>query len=139
MRPQPQPLQNCKTGPSRTSLCSGDSMGIGGRGTTTTGPKCGLTTLGAPKCVILFFLFFLTHRTPFTRGPVGQLTGRTHDAIAREGKRPRRTSRWSPLRTLNPSYRPLRSLPLEGDMFPSPAPCLSHYLHHSAFIAVFFE
>ena len=43
-----------------------------GRGTTTTGPECGLTTLGAPKCVILFFFFFLTHRTPFTRGPVRQ-------------------------------------------------------------------
>ena len=30
-----------------------------GRSTTTVGPKCGLTTLGALKCVVLFFSFFL--------------------------------------------------------------------------------
>ena len=36
-------------------------------------------------------------------------------------------------------YTPIRSLPLEGDMFNSPIPCLSHYLYRSAFTAVFFE
>ena len=32
-------------------------MGIG-RGTTTTDPKCGSTTPGAPKCVALFIFYF---------------------------------------------------------------------------------
>ena len=45
-----------------------------GRGTTTIGPECGLSTPGALKCVVLFFSLFLffTHRTPFIRGPVRQ-------------------------------------------------------------------
>ena len=36
-------------------------------------------------------------------------------------------------------YTPIRSLPLEGDMFNSPIPCLSHYLYRSAFIAALIE
>ena len=36
-------------------------------------------------------------------------------------------------------YTPIRSLPLEGDMFNSPIPCLSHHLYRSALIAVFLE
>ena len=36
-------------------------------------------------------------------------------------------------------YTPIRSLPLEGDMFNSPTPCLSHHLYRSAFTAVFLE
>ena len=40
-----------------------------GRGTTTAGPECGSTALGAADCVILFSLTF---RTPFSRSPVRQ-------------------------------------------------------------------
>ena len=36
-------------------------------------------------------------------------------------------------------YTPICSLPLEGDMFNSPIPCLSHYLYRSAFIAALIE
>ena len=36
-------------------------------------------------------------------------------------------------------YTPIRSLPLEGDMFNSPIPCLSHYLYRSTFIAILLE
>jgi len=102
MRPQPQPLPNCKTNPPRTSLRSGDTMGLGGgarpkQSQSAARPHQGLTS------VSLFFIIFLLciHRTPFTRGPVRRRTRRTHDATAREGKRLRRTLRWSPLRALN--------------------------------------
>ena len=84
-----------------------------------------------------FYLLFFTHKTPFVRSPVRQQTCRTHDATAREGERLQRISRWSPLRALNLFYTPFRSLPLEGDMFNSPIPCLSHYLYRSAFTAAF--
>ena len=36
-------------------------------------------------------------------------------------------------------YTPICSLPLEGDMFNSPIPCLSHYLYRSAFVAALIE
>ena len=36
-------------------------------------------------------------------------------------------------------YTPIRSLPLEGDMFNSLTPCLPHYLYRSASIAEFLE
>ena len=36
-------------------------------------------------------------------------------------------------------YTPIYSLPLEGDMFNSPIPCLSHYLYRSAFVAALIE
>ena len=36
-------------------------------------------------------------------------------------------------------YTHIRSLPLEGDMFNSPIPCLSHYLYRPAFIAALIE
>ena len=135
MRPQPQPSQNCKTGPSRTSLRSGDTMGIGGgarpqQAQSAARPHQGLTSVSP------FFIFLLCiHRTPFTRGSVRRRTCRTHDAAVREGRRLRRTLRWSPLRALNLFYAPFRSLPLEGDMFNSPTSCLPHYLYRSAFIA----
>ena len=95
--------------------------------------------LSSVSFFFFFFLFIFTHRTPFVRGPVRQQTCRTHDATAREGERLQRISRWSPLRALNLFYTPFRSLPLEGDMFNSPTPCLSHHLYHSAFTSVFLE
>ena len=49
MQPHPQPSQKCDT----STLWR--YHGHGGRGTTTIGPECGLTTPGALKCVILFF------------------------------------------------------------------------------------
>ena len=119
MRPQPQPLHNCKTSPSRTSLRSGDTMGIGGGARPRQAESADQPHQGLPS-VSLFFFFLFTHRTPFTRGPVWQQTCRTHDATAREGERLRRTLRWSPLRALNLFNTPFCSLPLEGDMFNSP-------------------
>ena len=92
-----------------------------GRGTTITDPECGSTTPGAPKCVALFIFYF----SLFIQNSVRRRTCRTHDATAREGQRPRRTLRWSPLRALNLLNTPFRGLPLEGDAFNSSNPLLS--------------
>ena len=141
MRPQPQPSQDRKTGPSRTSVRSGDTMGIGEGARPRQAQNAAQPHQGLSSVSFFFFSFYLffTHRTPFVRGPVRQQTCRTHDATTREGERLRQISRWSPLRALNLFYAPFRSLPLEGVMFNSPIPCLSHYLYRSALTTVFLE
>ena len=140
MRPQPQPLHDCKTNSLRTSLRSGDTLGIGG-GTRPRQDQCAAQPhQGLLSVSIFFFLYsYFIHRTPFVRDPVRRRICRTHDATAREERRLRRTIRWSPLRALNLLNTPFRSLPLEGDMSNSPIPCLPHYLNRSALMGEFLE
>ncbi len=121
MRPQPQPLQNCKNGPSRTSLRSGDTMGIGGGARPQQTQSAVRPHQGLPS--VSLFLYFIC--LFFIQNSVQRRTCRTHDATAREGQRLRRTLRWSPLRALNLLNTPFRGLPLEGDAFNSSNPLLS--------------
>ena len=103
------------------------------------GPNCGSTTPGALKCVALFFLF------TFYFLPTG-----LHSSEALSGSRPAELTMQQPGKDkgyieyigglhYEHFYTPIRSLPLEGDMFNSPIPCLSHHLYRSALTAVFLE
>ena len=121
MRPQPQPLHDCKTSPSRTSLRSGDTMGIGGGARPQQTQSAVRPHQGLPS--VSLFLSFIS--LFFIQNSVRRRTCRTHDATAREGQRLRRTLRWSPLRALNLLNTPFRGLPLEGDAFNSSNPLLS--------------
>ena len=119
MRPQPQPLHDCKTSSSRTSLRSGDTMGIGGGARPQQTQSAVRPHQGLPSVSLFSFIF------PFLQDSVRRRTCRTHDAAARERQRLRRTLRWSPLRALNLLNTPFRGLPLEGDAFNSSNPLLS--------------
>ena len=60
MRPQPQPLHDCKTSPSRTSLRSGDTMGIGEGARPRQAQSAAQPHQGLPSVsLFFFFLFFL--------------------------------------------------------------------------------
>ena len=59
MRPEPQPLQNRKTSTTRTSLRSGDTMGIGGGARPRHAQSAAQPHQGLPR-VSLFFSFFST-------------------------------------------------------------------------------
>ena len=58
MWPQPQPLHNCKTGPSRTSLHSGDTMGIGGAARPRKAQSAAQPHQGLPSVSFYFFFLF---------------------------------------------------------------------------------
>ena len=93
-----------------------------GRGITTTRSRVRFDhTRGSQVC--RSFLSFIS--LFFIQNSVRRRTCRTHDATAREGQRPRRTLRWSPLQALKLLNTPFRGLPVEGDAFNSSNPLLS--------------
>ena len=129
--PTPAPA-NFKTGPSRTSLRSGDTMGIGEGARPRQAQNAAQPHQGLPS--VSFFSFFFL--------PTGL---RSLEALS--GGRPTELTMQQPGKEKGCNeypgglpyefYAPLRSLPLEGDMFNSPVPCLSHYLYRPALTAVF--
>ena len=104
------------------------------------GPECGLTTPGALKCVVLFFLslFFLFLPTGLRSSETLSGSRPAELTMQQPGKQKSYDEYLGGLHYEH-FYTPIRSLPLEGDMFNSPIPCLSHYLYRSAFTAVFLE
>ena len=96
-------------------------MGIGGEAQPQQTQSAVRPHQGLPS--VSLFLSFIS--LFFIQNSVRRRTCRTHDATAREGQRPRRTLRWSPLRALNLLNTPFRGLPLEGDAFNSSNPLLS--------------
>ena len=104
------------------------------------GPDCGSTTPGALKCVVLFsfiFTFYFLH----TRLRLSEaLSGsRSAELTTQQPWKDKGYTEYTGGLRYEHFYTPICSLPLEGDMFNSRIPCLSHYLYRSAFIAALIE
>ena len=110
--------------------------GHGERGTTTISPDCSSTTPGALKCRSFFSFLFLPTGLRSSEALSGN--GSAELTMQQPGKQKSYDEYPCGLHYEH-FYTPIRSLPLEGDMFNSPIPCLSHYLYHSAFIAALLE
>ena len=61
MRPQPQPSQNCETSATRTSLRSGDTMGIGEGARPRQAQNAAQPQKGLPMVPFFLFLFFSSY------------------------------------------------------------------------------
>ena len=96
------------------------------------GPDCGSTTPGALKCVVVFFLFSFYFFPTGLRSSEA-LSGSRHTELTMQqpGKYTGYNEYTGGLHYEH-FYTPIRSLPLEGGMFNSPIPCLSHHLYRSA-------
>ena len=103
-------------------------------------PDYGSTAPGALKCIILFSFVFTFYFLPIGLRLSEALSGNgpTELTMQQPGK-DKGYNEYTGGLHYEHFYTPVRSLPLEGDMFNSPIPCLSHYLYRSAFIAALIE
>ena len=138
MRPRPQPSHDCKTNPPRTSLRSGDTMGLG-RGTTTIDPECGSTTPGAHKCVAFFYFPSLYTQDSVHQRPCPAANPLNSRCNSQGGKKAATNTQVVSITSIKFDYiHQSAAHPWRETCF-SPIPCLPHYLYHSALIAEFLE
>ena len=134
MRPQPQPLQNSKTSTLRTSLRSGNTMGIGEGARPRQGQNAAQPHQGLPIVSFSFSLLLgLRFLEALSSSRPAELT------MQRPGKQKSYDEYPGGLHYEHYTcfIHHSAAYPLEGDMFNSPIPCLSHHLYRSAFTTVF--
>ena len=142
MRPQPQPSHDCKTNPPRTSLRSGDTMGLGGgarpqQTQSAARPHQGLTS------VSLFCYFYfpsLYTQDSVHQRPCPAANPPNSRCNSQGGKKAATNTQVVSITSIKFDYiHQSAAHPWRGTCLISPIPCLPHYLYHSALIAEFLE
>ena len=103
------------------------------------GPDRGSTTPGALKCVVLFFFSFFLFLPTGLRSPEALSGSRPAELTMQQPGKDKGYNEYTGGLRYEHFYTPICSLPLEGDMFNSPIPCLSHHWYRSAYPAIFLE